>query len=272
MRKAVIILLTFISIIALILRFGSKPLIKTLGLEPRAGLRVESDQKSKVTINGQEVGSTPYQNQNLKEGEYQVSLKKEEATSSSGLVWQGYVKLYGGTVTVVNRELSEKQSQASGEIITLEKGKGVTVISNPSSAQVLIDGKAVGRTPISISSIAPGEHQFLISKENFLKRSIRVTLEDGYNLTLNVDLAQDEVDLTKIVTVPIKETQQVIVTQTPTGFLRVREEANLNSKEVARVAPGDTLTLLEEIPNWNRVRLPDGKEGYVSSSYTEKKE
>lgn len=272
MRKVSIITLVFLSIVALILRFGANPLIKTLGLEPRAGLRVESNKKAKVLVNGSEVGNTPFQNESMTEGEYLVSLKPdEEATSSVQVSWQGYVKLNGGTLTVVNRELADTQSASSGEVINLEKGNGVTVVSIPTSAVVSMDGKEIGRTPVKLNGVLSGEHQFLISKDNFLKRSIKASLVEGYNLNLSVDLAIAEVDLSKVPTIPTTQTAQVVVRATPTGFLRVRSEANLNSQEVGRVNPGETLVLLEELPNWDRVRLPDGQEGYVSSSYVEKK-
>lgn len=271
MRKVLLLTLVFLSIIALGLRFGTQPLMQALKLEERAGLKVESNKEAKVIFDGKEVGTTPYQDENLHSGEYLVSLKGEEGTGSGQFSWQGYVKLNGGTLTVVNRELTLTQAGSSGEVITLEKGQGVTVVSNPSLAQVFMDGKEVGRTPLAISDVKASEHQFLISKENFLKRSIRAALIEGYNLTLVVDLAIAEVDLTKIPTIPISSSNQLIVKSTPTGFLRVRSSPNLNSSEVGRVKPGDTLVLLEEIPNWNRIRLPDGKEGYVSSAYTEKK-
>lgn len=270
MRKVLLILLVFLSIIGIILQFGARPLEKLLGVQARSGLRLEGSQKAKVFLNEKEVGVTPFQDENLTEGEYLVTLKAEsEATSSAQ--WSGYVKLNAGTLTVVNRELANQKQSQAGETITLEKGKGVTIVSTPTQAEVSLDGAIVGRTPITLSSVTSGEHQFIISKENFVRRSIRATLIEGYNLVLTVDLAIAEADLTKLPTVPITSTQQVVVKQTPTGFLRVRTSPTLTGTEVAQVKPGDVLTLLEEIPNWDRVRLPSGKEGYVSSAYVEKR-
>lgn len=271
MRKVILLILIFLSIMALGLRFGTQPLMQALKLEERAGLKVESNKIAKVIINGKEVGTTPFQDENLRSGEHLVSLKSKEATEAGQFSWQGYVKLNSGTWTVVNRELTFTQGASSGEVITLEKGQGVTVVSNPSSAYVFMDGKEIGRTPLAISDVKISQHLFLISKENFLKRSIRATLIEGYNLSLAVDLAIDQVDLTKIPTIPLSSSSQLVVKSTPTGFLRVRSSPDLNSSEVARVTPGDTLILLEEVPNWQRIRLSDGKEGYVSSVYTEKK-
>ncbi len=286
MRKILFATLVFVSFIALILRFGFQPLIEFLGLESRAGLRVESNTKAKVFICKttekcftndkqdasvyKEAGNTPLQDENFIEGEYLVSLKSEESTSSAKF-WQGYVKLNAGTLSVINRELSDNPVISAGEVITLEKGKGVTVISIPFNAAVSIDGKNAGRTPLTVLDLSVGEHTFMIGKEDYLKRSIRVNIVEGFNLTMSVDLALSEADLSKIPTTPISSTVQVKVKKTPTGFLRVRSEPSVNSVEVGRVKPGDILVLLEEQSAWDRVRLPDGKEGYVASSYVEKK-
>lgn len=270
MRKVLLIILVFIGIIGIIFQFGAKPLERVLGVQARSGLRVESTLKSRILVDGKEVGTTPFQDENLIEGEYMVELHPENDSTSSAS-WKGYVKLNAGTLTVVNRELGAENKSQTGEVITLEKGKGVTVVSIPPEAEVNLDGTVVGRTPLTISEISSGEHQFIISKENFVRRSIRATLVDSYNLVLTVDLAIAEADLTQLPTIPTTSTSQVVVRRTPTGFLRVRSTPNTNGVEVAQVKPGDVLTLLEELPNWNRVRLPGGKEGYVASAYTEKK-
>ncbi len=88
---------------------------------------------------------------------------------------------------------------------------------------------------------------------------------------LNVDLALSEADLTQLSAPVISETPKVVVKDTPTGFLRVREKAAVTSQELAKVAPGDELVLLEELDEWVRIRLSNGTEGYVSSTYVEKK-
>jgi hypothetical protein len=266
-KKFIVLLLLFLSCIALLLKFAYQPLIQVLHLEPKSGVRIESNQKSKVLINGTEVGITPYQNEGMAVGEALISLVPQEATNSA---WQGYVKLNPGTLTIVNRDLSDSPAASSGEVITLEKGSGVTIVSTPTEAVVSIDGAEVGRTPITLSNLPSGEHQFLIGKDNFLKRSIRATVVNDYNLNINVDLSLAQVDLTKIPTVPITSNQEVTVKQTPTGFLRVRKEANITSDEIGRVAPGERLVLIEELSGWMKVKLKDGQEGYVSSTYVAK--
>ena len=62
----------------------------------------------------------------------------------------------------------------------------------------------------------------------------------------------------------------VTILNTPTGFLRVREDASTGAVEVGRVTPGDTLPLIDEVSGWYKIQLTDGKEGWVSSQYASK--
>lgn len=249
----------------LIVRFSGKGAEMLLGIKERSGISVLSKPDgATVFLDGREVGKTPFEDKNLAVREYTVTIDKE------GAVWQGKVMLSEGTVSVINRDLAKDTSSQSGEVLTLEKGRGLTVISNPSASEVEVDGKVLGKTPTTLS-LAAGEHTILISHPNYLKRSIRANLPAEFNLTVSVDLGLSEADLTTIATPAIKVTPEVLVLDTPTNFLRVRDKASLNGKEIARVTPGDTLILLEDLGDWMRVRLADNTEGFVSSTYVEKK-
>ncbi len=264
MKKALLLFLVLLSLLLLLVRFSGKIAEVLLNIKPKSGILVMSEPaEAKVFLNDLEVGKTPYENQNLEPKEYFIKVEKH------GMVWQGRVSLREQTLTVVNRELSEDLVFGAGEILTLDRGRGLTVISNPSSADVEVDGKSYGQTPISLD-VSKGEHTISLSHTNYLKRSIRVIVPGSSNLIVSVDLALSEADLTTITTPPIKTTPLYKVKDTPTGFLRVRDKPSLSGKEIARVNIGDTLILLEELPSWDRVRLSDGKEGFVSSAYVEK--
>lgn len=265
MKKTIIWILVLLSLLMLIVRFSGKGAEILLGIKPRSGISVLSKPDgATVFLDGVEVGKTPFEDKNLEVREYTVKIDKD------GSIWQGKVTLSEGTVAVVNRDLVKDTSSQSGEVLTLEKGRGLTVISNPSDAEVEVDGKVLGKTPVTLI-LESGEHTILVSHPNFLKRSIRVNLPDRFNLTVSVDLGLAEADLTTIATPAIKVTPEVLVLDTPTNFLRVRDKASLNGKEIARVKPGDRLILLEDLGDWVRVRLPDNTEGYVSAAYVEKK-
>lgn len=265
MKKVIVWFLILVSLMALVLRFSDQLAAMFLGIKPTSGISVLSQPTdSLVYLDGQEAGKTPYENKNLPAGIYTVKIEKNQAA------WQGKVTLTAGTVAVVNRDLAEDPTSASGEILNLNRGQGLTIVSSPSEAEIEIDGKAFGKTPVTID-INPGEHTILISHPNYLKRSIRADLPKNFNLTLSVDLALSEADLTTVANSVMTQTPEVYVKQTPTGFLRVRDKASLNGKEITQVKPGDTLILLEEQGSWDRVRLSNGTEGFVSATYVDKK-
>lgn len=264
MKKALVWILVLISLAALLLRFSDKVAEIFLGVKKTSGISISSiPSEATVYLDNTQVGKTPYEDKNLEVKDYTVRLEKDKAS------WQGRVKLSSGTVTLINRDIASDSASSAGEILNLDRGKGLTVISNPTEADVVIDGKSYGKTPVT-ATIDTGEHNILVSRAGYLNRSITADLPDNFNLTVSVDLGLSEADLTAITTPVITQTPEVLVKQTPTGFLRVRDKPNLTGKEITQVKPGDKLILLEEVGSWDRIRLADGTEGYVSSSYVEK--
>lgn len=265
MKKTVFFILSLISILILLMRFTPTITERVLGIKPKSGVSILSQPaEATVFIDQKEVGRTPYENKDLEVKEYLVKIEKDNT------LWQGKVSLNKGTITVINRDLSPNTASSSGEILSLEKGRGLTVVSNPDSSDVEVDGSQYGKTPLTIN-INSGKHAISVSHPNFLQRSIRADLPEGYNLTISVDLALSEADLTAMTTPVIHATEEVVVKSTPTGFLRVRDKPSLNGTEIGRVKPGDTLVLVEDQGEWMRIRTPEEVEGYVSSAYVEKK-
>ncbi|MCR4306060.1 MAG: PEGA domain-containing protein [Candidatus Daviesbacteria bacterium] len=265
MKKVILWFLVLISFVALLLRFSDTAAEMFLGIKQSSGISILSEPtEAAVFLNEKEVGKTPFEDKDLAVGEYVIRLVKEKSS------WQGRVKLTPGTITVINRDLAEDPVSSAGETLTLIRGKGMTIISNPTGALVEIDGKPYGSSPLT-ADIETGQHTILLSHTNYLNRSIRADLPDNFNLMLSVNLALSEADLSTTTTPVTTITPEVVVKQTPTGFLRVRDKAGLNGKEIAQVRPGDSLVFLEEIGSWIRVRLSSGTEGFVSSAYVEKK-
>lgn len=62
--------------------------------------------------------------------------------------------------------------------------------------------------------------------------------------------------------------EQVVPSDRVVRWVNVREAPNSTTTTLATLKPGDTAELLEAIPAWYRVRLPDGREGYVSRAWT----
>lgn len=265
MKKVIVWIIILISLIAILLRFSDKWAQMFLGIKQTSGISISSvPSDATVYLDEVEVGKTPFEAKNLETKDYTVKIVKGEAN------WQGKIKLIPGIVTVIGRDLVSDPTSSAGEILSLDKGRGLTIISNPLESEVEIDGKSYGKTPVTVN-IEVGEHTILVSHTNYLNRSIRANSSNDFNLIVSVDLALSEADLTAVQTLPITQTPEGVIKKTPTGFLRVRDKPSLLGKEIAQAKPGDTVIILEELSSWYRVRLSNGTEGYVSSSYVEKK-
>lgn len=225
------------------------------------GLKITSiPDQADIYFDNELTGKTPFEEANFKKREVTIKLVAKDSK------WEGQVRLNPGTWTLVQRKLSPDSATGSGEILALEKGEGVSIISAPVGATIDLDGVSIGLTPLTIN-VAEGEHIFVLKKNNFLSESIKASIPNGYHLTINVDLAITEADLSSMALPVVSTTSKVKVRSTPTGFLRVRDKPSLLGKEIGRVVPGDELLLLEEQPSWDKVRLSNGEEGYVSALY-----
>lgn len=262
MKKSFFYFVVTLSILVLAARFGLKPASELLGYQSKAGVKITSVPEAMVSIEGVAAGKTPYQNEDLKPGNYKIKIEE------SGAFWEGTVSLTSGTLSIINREIAPSVASSSGEILTLYPGKGAVIASSPPGSEVEIDGRVYGKTPLSVSDLTPGDHTFVLSHSSYLKRSIRASLPPKMSLHIAVDLAISEINLT-VPAAPVVSSS-LVIKQTPTGFLRVREKPSLNAKEVGRVAPGDTVTLVEELSGWVKIKLENDIEGYVSSQYVQK--
>lgn len=66
----------------------------------------------------------------------------------------------------------------------------IDIISTPAMAEITIDGKAVGRTPISLSDILIGNHNITLSKSGYNSYSQTITIVEGQSVTLNATLTE----------------------------------------------------------------------------------
>jgi len=250
--KRVFLLLIFLSLFLTSCSFSK---------QEKSGLQIFSQPQADVFLNGEKIGQTPYLSKELKTGDYDLSI----ATGSAS--WQTKIKLSSDVLTVVNRQLSSGNFfDEQGEILTLEGGKGLVVTSNPPAAQVKIDDQEKGTSPLALDSQQLGSFRVSLSKEGYLSRSVAVQVHSNFKTVVHIDLAQD---LSKAEREEPKSliSKSVVISATPTGWLRVRNEPGLQGAEVAKVNTGESFSLLEEKDTWYKILLKDGKDGWVSSQY-----
>jgi PKD repeat protein len=78
------------------------------------------------------------------------------------------------------------KGEGNGNVVT----GGLSVGSDPVGANVFLDGKFAGRTPLSIDSLATGDHRVLVVKDGYLENSRLVNVTAGAPRTVDVKLTK----------------------------------------------------------------------------------
>ncbi|QQS39033.1 PEGA domain-containing protein [Candidatus Woesebacteria bacterium] len=239
-----------------------------------AGLLIQTTPLASVYIDGKQVGRTPY-NAIYEPGEKVIKLVPDSFELPL-TPYETMVNLTSGVETVITREFKDLEDTSSGEIVSFERvGKTETslaVLSQPDGAQVKIDGVIRGFAPFKTTDVSQGEYTLSLTAPGFSDRSIKIKTYEGYMLTVIVKLAKSdqiviEEDKDEL---EIKTQTEIEILSTPTNFLRVRSDASSGSEEIGKVIPGETYVLLEESEDgeWHKISYEEGKDGWVSTTYT----
>ena len=106
--------------------------------------------------------------------------------------------IYDIEVSLVNHRNVVRQVEVIAnqhQSITLEPTPiygSLDVITQPMYANVTINGKSYGDTPLSVENILIGEYEVVLSKTGYATLTQYVTINEDYNSVVEVDLAQGE--------------------------------------------------------------------------------
>jgi hypothetical protein len=260
-----------------------------------AALQINTTPIANVFVDGKLMGKTPFQSSNLKVGEISLKLIPESATIPL-VSWEGKIKLNNGVLTLIERDFAADEAGSSGQILTLEKLKdkktaSLSLISDPDGALVHLDGEAKGFTPLTLEKIGVGDHQIVVSKEGFAEKNVKAKAIEGFKLIINTKLAQEAeeqpvaslsgtptptVTGKKLTPTPTGSEKsqpasgEVLIKETPTGWLRVRSSPSTSGTELVKVNPGEKYPLLEEKSGWYKIEYEEGKTGWISGQYASK--
>lgn len=213
------------------------------------------------------MGKTPYENGGLKSGDYTLKLSTETAN------WETKLHLSPGVFTIANRNFAPTEASSSAEVLTLDVGEGLTVLSTPGGASVILDDKEVGATPFTTREISPGAHQLTITRSSFVPKTIPINVNPNYKLTAQVWLSQEQVALPETTSATASaKSKATIMISSPTGWLRVRKGAGTSFAEIGRVNNGEKYQVQEEQDGWAKIKLESGQEGWVSVQYAKKEQ
>ncbi|MCL4418915.1 SH3 domain-containing protein [Patescibacteria group bacterium] len=247
----------------------------------KGALQVTSTPQSKVYLDGKFIGTTSLckceASNMLQVGDYTIQLIPVEGDSSP---FQEKITINKSTLTVVDKTFGAGGTSQSS-IISLspladKKRIELLVISFPEKANVFLDNNPVGITPLRLKDITESDHDLKLTKDGYIDKLVKIRTTQGFQLKSvvflgvnpNVASASGQASATSSATPAVSE---VIILDTPTGFLRVRESNSLGSSEIDKVNPGDTFDLVSEKEDWFEIKLKNGKTGWVSTQYAKKK-
>jgi len=255
----------------------------------KGALQVTSSPQSKVYLNDKYLGQTPLckceATDMVAAGDYTIRLVPLDTELQE---FQEKVTISQAVLTVVDRKFG-KNAQSEGSIISLsaledQKKTELLVVSFPQGATVLLDGQSIGKTPILSQDPTESDHVLKVSKEGYAEKEVRIRTPLGYKLTVAAYLsasanavapapspdASSSAEITGAVTPTQSQKKSVVILETPTGYLRVRETASVAAAEVGRVLPGKTYILSSEADGWYEIVIDNGQKGWISTQYATK--
>jgi hypothetical protein len=257
-------------------------------------LKVNSNPKAAIFLSNKSLGQTPYE-EKVDVGDFSLKLVPE-STVTSYASWEGSIKIAPNLLTYVNASLSESEFTSAVDMLWLEKISSkvseVAITTNPDGATVALNGEMKGITPLSLTSVSPGEHTLTITSPGFATRTVKLKANAGYKLNTIVKLALSPGSEVQPVATPTASTTggptatptkatsstttppkpYALIKDTPTGFLRVRLEPSTSSSEAARVKPGDKFYIEDEKNSWFQIKYDATNKGWISAQYAEKVE
>lgn len=250
----------------------------------KGALQVTSAPESKVYLNNQYLGQTPLCKceaaDMLAAGDYTIRLVPLDTNLQE---FQEKITVSQAVLTVVDRKFG-KNGLSEGSIISLsqlqnkEKAE-LLVASFPQGADVFLDDSIIGTTPLNHKEPTESDHVLKMKKEGYNDKEVRIRTPRGYKLTVTAYLSTNGSGPLASPTAspsagptptPTTQQEQVTISDTPTGFLRVRATASTTGAEVGRVSPGQRYALISEEEGWYQIALEDGTKGWISSQYASK--
>ncbi len=277
MKKFLLILAPFVIVVLIF----STVIFFLLQNKGKGALQVTSVPQAKVYLNNQLIGQTPLCKCELKDmleaGDYTVKLV---STQGSFPPFEQKITISPKVLTVVDQTFGA-QGLGSGSIIGLtpisdKKDAEISAISFPDTVEVFLDDNLVGETPLLLNNITESDHELKLTREGYKDKIVRIRTVLGYRLEtltfLGIDPNAATASATQISSpsANVLPVSKVLILQTPTGFLRVRDQASLAGAEIGQVNPGEIYPLLDEQSGWYQIQLSNGKTGWISSQYAQK--
>ncbi len=282
--------------------------VKNLFVKKPAGLEISTSAPATVYLSDKELGKTPLKNQNIAPGTYTLRLIPDDTTLTP---YEATVELESSASTVLSRTFGETVLDSFGYSLNLVPDKTglstISVVSDPDTSSLTIDGVPSGFTPLSKREVNPGNHEIIVGTPGFAEQKIPIVATTGFNLVVSVKLKSEPVSLTPTQEVsaaptdpttatPAASTKAALASPKPSssaapaplaspvrpyvtvsdsadvvsaGGLNVRKEPSSSAESLGRADIGEHLKYLGETTSagWHKIEF-EGSVGFVSAKYT----
>lgn len=246
----------------------------------KGALQVTSVPASRVYLDGKSIGQTPLCKCELKDmistGSHIIRLIPTEGNFEP---FEQTITISPQVLTVVDRTFGQIGLQ-SGSIISLtpidnKNDAQISIVTFPEASQIFLDNNLQGESPILLKNITESDHELKITRDGYKDKIVRIRTIKGFRLDATIFLGINSEVATKSAVLISSSSasitlSKVLILQTPTGFLRVRDLPSLSGKEIAQVKPGETYQLLDEQNGWYQIKLTNGENGWINSQYAQK--
>jgi hypothetical protein len=249
----------------------------------KAAIQITTTPTAKVFLGDKEVGMTPFETESIKPGDVDLKLVPED---SSLTTWEKRLTINANTRLIVEKQFSVDLEKEESQILYLEKTNektkaGLTLVSIPDGVSVTVDGQMRGFAPVKIDDITAGDRKIVISRPGYKSKEILTRALEGYRLVVEVKLAKEDDGAVEPQQNDNEDQpsvqkdssgEHIVISDTPTGWLRVRMEPSTTASEAAKVNPGEKFLLLDEQSGWYQIEYEQDQEGWVSATYAEKED
>jgi len=274
--------------------------------QDQAGLHIESNETATIYLDDKHIGNTTYDGQKLKAGQYSLKLVSEKNPNKQWQTNIRLTSKVVTVISYNFADQPNQGSYYVLQLEKLanQNNTEMAFITQPDNVIITLDGQPKGLSPVTLEQLTPGEHQIVLSAPAHQELSIPARLLAGHSLIVNAQLARladipapliDDQEASASATpsatpsankltpspqptvVPKAQSATssakstikppyVIVQETGTGWLRVRESAG--GEEVAKIDTGEQFSFVEsDDAGWYKIEYSPGKFGWVVARF-----
>lgn len=177
--------------VALVVFFGGELIKNLTGLGNRSALEVKvMGGEAQVLVNNEVIGNTPFESKNIKPGTNTIAVRSETRQYQTEIKFLPSKKDVIYTVGI-ERDLGVSDMFSSGRELWFDKDGSentIRIVSEPSGADVYIDGSKIGTTPFSSAAITNGDYNLKVVLPGYESSETNINIQKNYTLNVSVKL------------------------------------------------------------------------------------